>query len=99
MRRSMAFLSRGSSNQNLLLRCNAQMMPEHKSTTSMERVGEPKSAKGHNRTNMLGDKNARAMTQIGANLAVPPILEKRPGSPSSSGPEIEIGRASCRERA
>ena len=88
----MAFLSRGSSNQNLLLRCNAQMMPEHNSTASIERVGEPKSAKGHNRTNMLGDKNARAMTQIGANLAVPVMVEMRPGcspfEPSSSGVEM-----------
>ena len=70
------------------------MRAENNSTTSMERDGEPKSAKGHNRTNMLGDRNARAMTKIGASLAVPPILEKRPGSPSSSGPEIVVNQIS-----
>ena len=84
----MVFLSRGSSNQYFLLRCRAHMRPEHNSTTSMERDGDdPRRSHGHNRTNMRGDRNAMAIVQTGASLAVPAIVEKRcsPCSPSSSG--------------
>src|SRR5450432_1005096 len=73
-----------------VLRCKAHMRPEHNMTTSIEREGEPSSTQGHNRTTMRGDRNARAMTQIGASLAVPAIVEKSQGDglpcgPSSSG--------------
>src|ERR1035438_7797387 len=72
MRRGRVFLSRGSSNQYFLLRCRAHMRPEHNSTTAMERDGDdPRRSHGHNRTNMRGDRNAMAIVQTGASLAVP----------------------------